>query len=144
MGSRDTLAGKERVQATALGLSLAFAIIAFSVLTPVRDKETPGNNRTVQAGAPESLIRIELNRPAEPIPKGEEFTVRVVVEKVEHLAGFEFTLGYDPKRISCERVEDQGQFLATSERGQNVFCPEPVTGANAVTIVCNTLGPPLC
>jgi hypothetical protein len=89
-------------------------------------------------------MRIEVHGPPQPIADGEQFEVQVLVENVEHLAAFEFTIAYDPDRVSYERVEDQGEVLSSSQRGQNASCPDATAGAGTVTVLCSTLGPPVC
>ena len=102
------------------------------------------------ARAQEALVRIQIDAPEEPVPAGEEFEAQVLVEDVEHLAGFGFTIEYDPKRVSPVseegeegtppatpgeglgpgdrpvRILDVGAFLTESERREGLICGRPV------------------
>ena len=127
-----------------LGLLSVYALMALLFSGPVRAQETPVESQQNAAATPAALLRIDVAMPDKPIPAGEEFEARVLIENVDHLAAFELTIGYDPKRLSYEGVRDQGQFLAASQRGENISCTEPEPGPNSVLIVCTTLGPPLC
>lgn len=80
---------------------------------------------------------VKINAPVEPIEAGEEFAVELLVEDVEHLAAFEFTISYDPELMSYERVEDAGLFLATGER-QNISCPDATSREGWLNVFCVT------
>ncbi len=116
-----------------------------------------------QAQAQETVVRIEIDAPEQPVPAGEEFEARVVVENVEHLAGFDFTIRYDPDRVrpaeeepSQEapppggfinvRVLDVGQFITANGQRQDMICDDPKAdeAQSTVTVSCVTVGPPLC
>jgi hypothetical protein len=137
------------------GLLLGSALITLLLLSPARAQET--------------LVRIEIDAPIQPVPSGEEFEARVLVENVEHLAGFSFTIEFDPNRIEpieddvelapAEQVEgdlpvrvlDVGAFLTESERSDGIICGRPVArdidgdGKREVLAVsCVTTGPPVC
>lgn len=136
MVEQRTTIGAIRCVARISGLLLASAFLTFLLLSPTRAQET--------------LVRIEIDSPIEPVPTGEEFEARVLVEDVDHLAGFSFTLEYDPERVepveeeapaapgelvSDEglddddipvRVLDIGAFLIESERQEGIICGRPV------------------
>ena len=148
-------------------LALAVAL-AFALGSAVRAQETP--EPTAQETPQETFSRIKIQAPLEPIAVGEEFEVSVLVEEVEHLAAFDFTIAYDPARlepvaaddgdgtpaatdgpdITADRIVvrgDAGEFLATGERGVNMSCDGPFFREDAgdrVFVSCVTLGPPLC
>lgn len=144
MPLRNVLATRGMRAGLILGLLSVYALASL-VSGPVRAQETPVESQQNAGDTPAALMRIEVATPDEPIPAGEEFEARVLIENVDHLAAFELTIGYDPERLSYEGVRDQGQFLAASERGgENISCTEPDPGPNSVLIVCTTLGPPLC
>lgn len=152
---RTTTRGRRR-GGQLVGLLLISALMALFLLSPVRAQET--------------LVRIEIDAPVEPVPKGEEFGVLVQVEDVQHLAGFDFTIEYDPKRlqpleqeapqegtpeatpvvevIDGDRVAVRGsgigEFLTTSERREGLVCSDPFAEDNKITVSCVTTGPPLC
>jgi hypothetical protein len=166
-----------------LGLIALLLLSAFLLLSPVGAQETPemapeeGDEVTQQTPvvSPQEgegpLIRLEVDAPEEPIPKGEEIEVAVLVEDVEHLASFAFAIRYDPKRLEpVERdlpengtpratpvegldddgetvvsVRDTGAFLATSERADGLICFDPVVSdREKVLVSCVTAGLPLC
>jgi hypothetical protein len=133
----------------------------------VIDLETPQPTLALPTDTPppvtDTTIRLEVVAVEEPVPKGDEFEVQVLVENVEHLAGFDFTIDYDPKRLEPvqeelteplpdqpgvvgARVLDLGQFVEASERGPGFFCSDSVTNVSAhtVTASCSTTGPPTC
>ena len=138
------------------GLLFGSALLSVLLFSPVR--------------AQEALLRVEIDAPIQPVPKGEEFEARVLVEDVGHLAGFSFTLAYDPKRVEPVRDEgeipldeqvegdevpvrvlDVGSFLMESERGEGMICSRSVARdsdgdgkRDAVAVSCVTTGPPVC
>jgi len=167
-----------------LGLVVLSLLPAFLLLSPVAAQRTPeivpgeGGEATQETPviAPQesldvSLIRLEVDAPEEPIPKGEEIEVTVLVEEVEHLAAFGFRIQYDPKRLepvqralpdegtpgatpvggltagegTVVSARDVGAFLATSERQEGIICPDPsVVAKGKVLVSCVTVGLPLC
>jgi len=136
--------------------------------TPEGTSETPVEGQTPAAtGTPEpttnTILRIDIVTEKEPVPKGDEFEAQVKVENVEHLAAFDFTMSYEPKRLEPveqeitesgdaregvigARVLDVGQFLGTSARGEGMVCDDPKADLDnhAVTVSCVTTGPPVC
>ena len=86
---------------------------------------------------------VKIDAPIEPIEAGEEFAVELLVENVEHLAAFDFTISYDPELVSYERVEDAGLFLATGER-EDISCPEATSTEGKLIVFCVTNHPPFC
>ncbi len=134
-----------------VGFLLAFSFLSLLLLSNVTAQET------------DTVIRIEIDA-EQPVPDGQEFEARVVVDDVEHLAGFDFTIAYDPERVRpVERelpegaptpadgsfnveVDDVGEFLLTNGERQDLICNDPTASESATTIIvtCNTLGPPLC
>lgn len=159
-----------------LGLIALLAFSAFLFLSPVLAQETPemtpedGAEPTSTPAPDGALLRLEIDAPEEPIAKGEEIEVTVLVEDVEHLAGFGLSIQYDPKRLEpVERelteegtprptplegesggeetlvsASDVGAFLATSERGEGMICPDPSAKGGRVLLSCVTVGPPVC
>ena len=142
-----------------LALAAALTLIVGSA---VRAQETPVP--AAQETPPETFALIKIQAPAEPITVGEEFEVLVLVEDVEHLAAFGFAIAFDPARLRPvdeatpadgdgtppDRLKvrgDAGEFLETSERGENMTCDGPYfsedTG-NIVFVSCVTLDRPLC
>jgi hypothetical protein len=92
----------------------------------------------------DTTIRLEVDEPAEPLESGIEIPIRVTVDQVEHMAAFDVALGFDPDKVDFLRVEDQGQFLQDSDRGENMECPELEGTETTVLVNCVTFGPPLC
>jgi hypothetical protein len=86
---------------------------------------------------------VKIDAPTEPVAAGEEFTVELLVENVEHLSAFDFTISYDPELLSYERVEDEGQFLATGER-EDITCPEAISREGELIVFCVTPDLPFC
>lgn len=107
-------------------------------------QETPADATATAGGGAGPVMRIEVDGPAQPIPEGQEFRARVLVDNVEHLAAFEFTIAFNADLVSYVGIEDQGAFVSSSERGENISCPEPFAELDSVTVVCSTPGPPLC
>lgn len=113
-----------------------------------------------------TLVRIEVDPQTKPIPSGQEFEARVMVDNVEHLAGFSFTISYDPKRLqpvkpgSAEITPENtpvaglsgnpvkgraiGDILASSSRSEGVICSGPVAQSSTVVAACVTRFPPIC
>lgn len=129
------------------GLLLVASLPLLILQLPVRAQETPTETPEILATpepATNTVIRIDVDPQAQqPVAAGKEFTARVTVENVGHLAGFSFTIQYDPKKLSFERIIDQGQFIKSTGR-QETFCPAPTTRGNTVGVLCNLLGPPVC
>lgn len=152
--------GTRRRNVRLLALLPLAAMIALTIAFPARAQETP------EATPEETGTRVRLNLPEEVVTVGQEFVVEVLIEDVEHLAGFDFTIEYDPSLVepveeadvtpipgdgAAGRIQlrgEVGEFLAASERGENLLCNTPFaleggTG-NAVLASCATLGPPPC
>jgi hypothetical protein len=118
----------------------------------------------------QTLVRLEIPTTVEqPVPEGDEFEVQVYVDKVEHMAGFEFALGYDPDKL--EPVIISSSEGATAEEGTPVpggnsvvktanlaklfvddgrdpeggfLCSQPQVRGSAVSVTCNLLEAPVC
>jgi hypothetical protein len=149
-----------------VGVLFVVAALALLLLSHVGAQATP--EETLQ----ETPTRVRISLPDEVIAVGQEFAVEVLVENVEHLAGFDFTIEYDPKLLEPVKATEDGdgegtpapsdgldgtsefvqvrgeagEFLATSERGENILCTGPFVRGdeNRVSVSCVTLGPPLC
>ena len=171
MGQND-VARRARM---AVGLIAGLSVLAVLLIAPVAAQETPeGTPETpvegqtpAATGTPEpttnTVVRIDVVAEKAPVPKGDEIEAHVKVENVEHLAGFDFTITYEPKRLKPmeeelaepgdvregvigARVLDVGQFLSTSPRGEGMVCDDPKADLNnhTVTVSCVTAGPPVC
>jgi hypothetical protein len=112
----------------------------------------------------QTLVSLALAEGIEqPIPEGDEFEVRVLVEQVEHLAGFEFAIAYDPDKIepvlaseSADgtpgaggedqvRMANQGQVLLSDGRDQDsILCSEGRVVGNTAALTCSILEAPVC
>ena len=134
-----------------VGLLLAFSFLSLLLLSNVTAQDT------------DTVIRIEIDA-EQPVPDGQEFEARVVVDDVEHLAGFDFTIAYDPERVRpVERelpegvptpadgsfsvqVDDVGEFLRTNGERQDIICDDPEANLVSYTIIvsCVTVAPPVC
>jgi len=160
-----------------LALAALPALLLFVFLSAVGAQEPTQGATPVATVEPtpdqdvKALVRLEVDPQAKPIPSGQEFEVRVMVDNVEHLAGFSFTISYDRKRLQpvkanaaqetpdpnvipstgdapAARARGLGEFLTTSDRQKNVgmICGAPSINEknSTVTAICNTLGPPVC
>ena len=171
-----------------LALAAIPAVLAFVLLSAANAQEA--TQEPTQATAPagtgqptpattgeatpdasiKTLVRIEVDPQTEPIPKGTEFEARVMVDNVDHLAAFSFTISYDPKRLKPVTAEDAqqtpepglvpgrggpvaktrglGDILTTSdrERTSGMICgaTEINEDDDTITGICNTLGAPVC
>ncbi len=148
MGQQNRANGPLGRAAQLLGLVVLASLPLFFWQANVGAQETPDESPTVsQTQTPEpetdTLIRVEVDALTQPVQSGDEFEARVMVDNVDHLAGFDFTIQYDPQRLKFERVSDEGTFLDSGAR-QDKICDMPETAENAVNVLCNTLGPPLC
>jgi hypothetical protein len=167
------------LRAWRLGLALAVvpaAVLLLCALPIGAQEETPPvetpaeqlvtEEPTVEEDIdPESntVVRIDVAQDIQPIPEGEEFEASVIVENVEHLAAFDFTITYDPERLEPvidpnatpeesadvsggEQVSvlNLGQFIEESERGQSLSCPLHFVRGSEVTVSCNTFAAPVC
>lgn len=118
----------------------------------------------------QTLVKITVDPAVQPVPKGHEFEAVVSVEKVEHLAGFEFAIGYDPKRVEPVIASKGSQSAATSQQGtpsggtsqqdvvktgslgqflkssgrQDILCSDAKVLGNAALVTCSLLGAPVC
>lgn len=142
--SRPRRASPRALQLLALFLTITFASLL--LLTSAHAQLPPAEEPT-ETPVPDTdtIVRLEVDPAAvEPLESGIEFPVRVLVDQVEHMAGFDFALGFDPDKVDFVRVEDQGQFLQSSARGQNMQCPDLENNEGEVLVNCVTFGPPLC
>lgn len=122
-------------------LSLLLSSLAQAQETPDGDAETPDGNGG--AAPSDTVVRIVVDI-AEPLASGEEFEADVVVDEVEHLSAFGFTIEYDPNAVEpvmadaedevllpellseetfTPRILNLGEFLVPSERGSSMLCP---------------------
>lgn len=111
------------------------------------------------AGAQETLVAIGVDAD-QPIPAGTEFEAVVTVQDVSNLAGFDFTIQYDPERIGPVeeegpappegeinvRVLDVGLFITENGDRQDMICDDPSgdVDGHTITVSCVTVGPPVC
>ncbi len=117
-----------------------------------------------------TVVHIDVDPQTKPIPSGQEFEARVMVDNVEHLAGFSFTISYDPKRLqpvtpggaeitpgltpqdtpvaglNGNPVKNRalGDILASSPRSEGVICSGPVAQNSTIVAACVTRFPPIC
>ena len=130
--------------------------------TPGTPQTTPGQDVTPAAGG--TQIRLEAVAPEQPVPDGEEFQIRVLVDNVEHLASFDVQVSYDPDLVEpvgaeqatpaptpediegLAQVENIGAFLESSARGPSINCaaPSPFFRGSSVTFTCATFDLPVC
>ncbi len=168
-------AGWGRLMSRLAGLLAGFAVAVFLLLTPVNAQETPEATETQEPVPPGSpLVRIEVDAEVQPVPSGDEFEVRVVVDNVEHLSSFGFHLVYDSDRVEPVRADGEeiptdqpddglpgqtvdpvagdirvmgelGELLSTGDRG--LVCAGPMirrTDPGKVFAVCASPSPPVC
>jgi hypothetical protein len=117
-----------------------------------------------------TVVKITVDQAIQPIPKGQEFQAVVSVDDVEHLAGFDFTITYDPKRVQPVQVAGAQQQASTAQQGTpiggstgkviksanlgqflksggraDIACSDPraISGTEA-GVLCTLLGAPLC
>jgi hypothetical protein len=131
-----------------IGLLLLTALGAVFVLAPAHAQQT------------RVLIQIEGSQP---VVEGEQFVAAVLVENVEHLAGFDFTIGYDAELLTpvgtgapgatppsgsevTVEADDVGQFIVQNGERQDMICEmaKASPSAGTVRVSCVTAGPPLC
>jgi len=137
-----------------VGLSVVGALL---LLTPAWGQETPEASPSAEVtpqasppadatpgvGSTDVVIRIEIVAEELVVPVGDIIQARVVVENVEHLAGFGFTMNFDPDKLrpvggtsdtgatpegtpdpnlsgggDLIQVDELGAFLEASERGE--------------------------
>jgi hypothetical protein len=156
------------------GLLTDSAFAALALLSPAGAQETPqptGAEPTAgPTGAPgETVIRLEVDAPEEPVPVGDIIQATVLVDNVEHLAGFDFTITYDPDKLqlveaegdsstpvptvdpalggtgaTAIEIEQLGAFIEASARGERLFCQVPSAGDGQVVGNCSTAFAPAC
>ena len=117
-----------------------FGILAAIVAATLGMVFTSATGRAQEEQQP--VVRIEVDA-LQPIPAGEEFEARVVVDDVQGLAAFDFELAFDPERVRYREMRDVGLILSESDR-TNVRCNDPELLEDSVTVSCVTLGPPVC
>jgi hypothetical protein len=150
----------------ALALSASTALAQEETAPPTLEEGVPTPEPTVEEDIdPESntVVLIQVDPAIQPIPEGEQFNAQVMVENVDHLAAFDFTITYDPERIDPVldpeatpeegatveggtpiTASDLGLILEGSERGEALSCPLHFNRGNQVTVSCNTFAPPVC
>jgi hypothetical protein len=102
-------------------LSLLAILVALSVPAPVRP-----------VGAAQAGPRVAVEPSEVTVELGQTFTVKVVVEDVSDLAGYEIHLGFDPAVVELVEVE-QGGFLEST--GRSIIGLGPQIDAEAGTVV---------
>jgi hypothetical protein len=109
-----------------------------------------------------------VDAPEEPVPVGEIIQVTVLVDNVEHLAGFDFIVTYEPDKLQLIEaegdgstpvptvdpalgtgapaiaIEQLGAFIEASPRGERLFCQVPSAGDGQVVGNCSTAFAPAC
>jgi hypothetical protein len=93
-------------------------------------------------GGPEgSLLEgnatVAIDPPSQSVSVGQQFTVDVRVDGVENLGAYEFSLQFDPSKISFVAVSS-GSFLGST--GREVSCLDPVVDAGTLVFGCGTYG----
>ena len=154
------------------GALLALASLSMLLLSVAVAQETPdGETPTATAGTPEATpapggtqIRLEAVALEQPVPDGDEFEIRVLVDNVEHLASFDVQVSFDedlvepvgaeqgtpaptPENIDgLAAVTNIGAILETSARGPSMNCeaPAPFYRSGSVTFTCATFDLPVC
>lgn len=132
-----------------------------STEVPASEEPTPGPDVL-------TTVRLSVDPAIQPIPEGEEFEVQVLVEQVEHLAGFQFAIGFDPELIepvfgsasetpsdatvpegtpvegsNTIKTANLGEFLRSSGR-EEILCSPAVAEEGRALVTCSLLGPPVC
>jgi len=128
-----------------LGLLLFASLASFLLLTSTH-AQLPPTEVPTETPVPDTdtTVRLEVDPPAAaPLESGIEFPVRVLVDEVEHMASFNFALGFDPDKVEFVRIEDQGQVLESGDR-QDIQCPDLPGGDGSVVVNCNTFNAPVC
>ncbi|MGA2285417.1 MAG: cohesin domain-containing protein [Dehalococcoidia bacterium] len=108
-----------------LGLAVAFAGFAGS------------------AGAQQTTTKLTVQPPSsdQPIKQGDpDFDVNVLVSDMNNLAGYQFSLQYDPSVLKF--VDVKGDALLGST-GREVNCPTKNDNAGLLQLVCVTISPPV-
>lgn len=186
---RDPAARRRLLKLLVLASVPAFAAIFFSAAnaqqptqdsTPVSTAVSSPAEATPVAGSPTveptpgpnvtTVVRIEVDPQTKPIPEGTEFEARVMVDNVQHLAGFSFKISYDPNRLQPVKASGasttpastpggspignlngdpvkqrgMGDILVSSPRGSALVCPNAVVQVNVVVGTCVTITGPLC
>lgn len=118
-----------------LWLALA-AIAAVVTVSSLHAQETP------EATPEEEGTQVVVVPPDEVFALGDEFAVEVRVEDVEHLAGFDFAIEFDPELVSFVGMEDVGDFLVAGDR--ETVCGDPTVNGNSVSALCATIAEPVC
>ena len=136
---------KLRLAGRLVGLIALAVLLALAIASPTRAQETPEPTAepTPEDTTDEADPRVVVLPPVRLVQVGEEFVVEVLVEEVEHLAAFDFTISYDPELASYERAEELGAFLDSGDRG-DVTCGDPVVDDGTIAFECETGGQPVC
>ncbi len=171
---RTNLTGVSHVRRLAILLA-GFAVAALIMVPAANAQEGVEPTPTPRPSIPgDATVRIEVDEAVQPVSKGDEFEVRVVVDDAERLGSVSFKLEYDPERVEPVRADDQdastaepgdgqpadqldpisgdtqiegelGELLATGDRG--VLCAGPVirvTDPGKVLALCASPSPPVC
>jgi len=147
------------------GGSTPVATIAASTSEATPATPTPGGPTATPDLSIKTVVRIEVVDPG-PFNAGREFEARVLVDNVDHMAGFSWAISYDPKRLEPVKASgtggtvgptpaltlqgDQikgraiGEFLSSSARASGMFCAGPAAQNNEVQSTCVTNNPPVC
>jgi hypothetical protein len=134
---------------------------------PLGAQETPADGETPDAGetpaAGETVLRLEVSSATEEVKEGGTLEVVILVDNVEHMAGFDVAIAYDADRVepvpatgggdpSATPLEGErtveaselGALLETSDRAEGLFCPGAIDRNSRVIVNCVTTGPPVC
>ena len=141
MNTRHPVIRELRRSGPLVGLLALAVLLALTIASPTRAQETP--EPTPEVTTAEIAANVVVSPPVRVVPVGEEFVVDVLAEDVEHLAGFEFTISYDPEQVSYQRAEELGALLESSARG-DVTCDDPLIDDGTVAFSCETGGQPVC
>src|SRR3972149_5936627 len=104
MSQRDRARRAPRRALQLLGLLLLASLASFLLLTSVQAQITPEEGTATPEPDTDVLVGRGAARPAEPLEEGQEFAARVMLDNVEHMAAFDFTIGFDPDKVSFVRV----------------------------------------
>jgi len=152
--------------------------VAVFALASIVGAQTPGETESAPTGqeptseptpGPDvtTLVRLAVPETLEqPVSSGDEIQVQVFVDDVEHLAGFDFTIGFEPELLEpvivageqlptseagtpvsgeegVVKTTNLGQFLTSGER-QDILCSDARAQGSRALVTCSLLGAPVC